>query len=124
MAERRVTQPTNGATFELHIDELVLHGFRPADRYAIAAAIERELGRLFTEGGVPPTLLERGQTEGSLTTYRLDAGSFDVPHDATADAIGVQVARRIQRSLGGASGTGQHATQRPSQPTGPGGAGR
>lgn len=96
-----------GYGLDLRIDELVLHGFRPGDRYAIAAALEQELTRLFSEQGVPPGLAEgRGRTVGGPETtgeagniFRLDAGSFDMPHDATPDAIGIQVARTIHRGL-------------------------
>ncbi len=38
---------------EVHIEELVLHGFQPQDRYGVAAAIEAELVRLLTENGLP-----------------------------------------------------------------------
>ena len=33
----------------VHIDRLVLKGFRPEDRHAIAAGLEQELGRVFTD---------------------------------------------------------------------------
>ena len=36
---------------ELHIEELVLHGFSPRDRDAIGEAVQRELTRLFVEQG-------------------------------------------------------------------------
>lgn len=85
-----------GSGLELRIDELVLHGFRPGDRYAIAEAVQRELGRLFTEAGVPPGLAAR---EREL--FRLDAGSFEMAHAATPDAVGTQVAGALYRSLGG-----------------------
>jgi hypothetical protein len=84
-----------GSGLDLHIDELVLHGFRPGDRYAIAASLERELSRLFLDEGVPPDL--------GGDRFRKDAGAFDVPHGATPDAVGIQVARAIHRSLGGSA---------------------
>jgi hypothetical protein len=115
---------SSAAALDLRIDELVLHGFAPSDRHALAAAIERELARLFREGGVPPTLLDRGQGERILDSYRLDAGSFAVPHDAPADAVGMQVARAIHRGLGGAPEPA-HSTRQSTSPTPePGGAGR
>jgi hypothetical protein len=111
-----------GTGLDLHIDELVLHGFGPGDRYAIAAAVERELGRLFTEEGVPRGLAEdRDGSDGDFETtdatrsvFRMDAGTFDVTHDATPDAVGTQVARAIHRSLGAVSvdGRGQEAGSR------------
>jgi hypothetical protein len=82
-----------GSGLDLRIDELVLHGFAPGDRYAIAASLERELSRLYAEDGVPPSL--------GGDRFRRDAGAFEVPHGATPDAVGIQVARAIHRSLGG-----------------------
>lgn len=80
-----------GYGLDLRIDELTLHGFRPGDRYAIAAAVERELSRLLIEEGAPA--LDAG------SVFRVDAGTFEAPHDATPDTVGTQVARAIHRSL-------------------------
>ena len=33
----------------VHIERLVLKGFRPEDRHAIAAGLQQELGRVFAE---------------------------------------------------------------------------
>jgi hypothetical protein len=74
---------------ELHIEELVLRGFAPGDRYRIGEAVERELARLFTEEGVPPSLARRSGIE------RLDGGAFEVAHGLKAEAIGVQVAQAV-----------------------------
>ncbi len=78
---------------ELHIEELVLHGFAPADRYAIGEAVQRELTRLFTEQGVRPTLANARQIE------RLDTGAFHVKRGSRADAIGTQVAQSLYGGL-------------------------
>lgn len=77
----------------LHIQELVLHGFAPADRYAVAAAVEKELGRLFAEESSLPNLGD------SREVYQLRGGSFDVQPGARPDAIGMQVAGELYRSL-------------------------
>ena len=37
------------ANLNLHIEELVLHGFAPGDRYRIGEAVQQELTRLFAE---------------------------------------------------------------------------
>lgn len=37
---------------ELHIEELILHGFEPGNHHAIGEAVESELERLLTEGGL------------------------------------------------------------------------
>lgn len=74
---------------ELHIEELVLHGFAPADRYRIGAAVERELQRLLTEQGAPHLL------NGNIELVQIDAGAFEVKPNAKSETIGVQVAQAI-----------------------------
>ena len=78
---------------ELHIDELILHGFAPADRYRIAEALQQELSRLFTAEGVPMTL-----NQGSAIAM-LDGGEFAYTQDMNAQTIGVQVAHSIYGGL-------------------------
>lgn len=77
----------------LHIDELVLHGFAPGDRYRIAEAVQVELSRMLTEGGVPPDL-----TNGS-SADRVDAGSFDVRVGAKPEAVGAGIAQTMVGGL-------------------------
>jgi len=76
-------------TVELRVEELVLHGFAPSDRYLIAEAIERELARLLAEEGVPPSLAREGEAA------MLDAGEFHAARGSRPEAIGAQVARVI-----------------------------
>lgn len=77
------------ANLELHIEELVLHGFAPGDRHRIGDAVERELARLFTEHGLPPNLSQ------GFETGRLDAGSFNFAPGAKPEAVGAEVARAL-----------------------------
>jgi hypothetical protein len=89
-------QPAAGKarpSVEIEIEELVLHGFAPGDRYAIAAAVQRELARVLADRGVP-----RGWAQG-LDAARLDAGAFDVALGGSADAIGAQVAGAVYGGL-------------------------
>lgn len=78
----------------LQIEELILHGFTPADRQRIGAAVEEELTRLLVEQGVPPTLANGG------LLARLDGGSFSVSATAKPQQIGRQVAQAIYKGLG------------------------
>jgi hypothetical protein len=95
----------------LRIDELVLSGFEASRRYAIAGAIHRELERLFREGGVPSELSMGAPTDAGVAggasvrrdVLTLNAGSFEIPHDATPETVGIQVARSIHRGLGGST---------------------
>ena len=82
-------------TIELHIEELVLHGFPPTDRYALGGAVERELRRLLAEQGLPGWLAGGGGAAG------VDGGAFDLAPEAQPDGIGAQVAQAVYRGLGG-----------------------
>jgi hypothetical protein len=73
---------------ELHIDELVLHGFQQSDRYAIGDAIERELSRLLGAGDVR-----------LYPSDQVDAGSIALSPSAKPQKVGTQVAGTIHRSL-------------------------
>ena len=76
-------------SIELHIEELVLHGFAPGDRYRLADAVERELARLFAEQGVPPSLARKAEVA------QLDVGAFKMAPGARVEAVGAQVAHTV-----------------------------
>jgi hypothetical protein len=84
---------------ELHIEELVLHGFQPADRYRIGAAVERELLRLITEQGLP------GEHDEDLHLPHLNAGEFSMPSGVSSEAAGREIAHRVHASLSGSART-------------------
>jgi hypothetical protein len=117
MADRATNRPDDGPACVFHIEELVLHGFKRTDRYAITAAIERELGRLVSEAGAQRALIDGGNRGNE--SFRSDAGSFVVPHDAGPDAVGVQVARAIHRGLGAGVHTDRGSSRAPSGPGAP-----
>ena len=73
---------------ELHIEELVLHGFPSGDRHRIGEALQRELTRLFTEESTP-SLAKSAEID------RLNGGSFQTTGTARPEATGVQVARAV-----------------------------
>ena len=78
---------------ELHIEELILHGFAPGDRYRIGDAVERELTRLFVEQGVPLSL-----TQGREVAH-LDGGAFKVTSGSKPEVIGAHVAQAVYGGL-------------------------
>jgi hypothetical protein len=78
---------------ELHIEELVLHGFAPGDHYHIGEAVGRELQRLLSEEGVPASLTSLDRV------VRLDGGAFRLSPDSTPQAHGYQIARAIYGGL-------------------------
>jgi hypothetical protein len=79
---------------ELRIEELVLHGFAPGDRYAVGDTVERELARLLGEQGVPISL----RSENAMDEMR--GPTFNATHDAKAPAIGRQIARAVYQGFG------------------------
>ena len=78
---------------ELNIEELVLHGFAPGDRYGIGEAVERELTRLLADRGVPESL-EHGREISNM-----DGGAFEVAHGSRAQVVGEQVAKAVYGGL-------------------------
>jgi hypothetical protein len=78
---------------EVRIEELVLHGFSPADRVRIGAAVERELWRFFTEQGLPARLAGGDEWEA------VDAGSFVHAPLAAPSEVGDQIGQTVCGAL-------------------------
>lgn len=88
------------SNINLHIEELVLHGFAPGDRYTIADAVERELSHLLAQQFTPFTsadILPRWVHDAG--NLRLDAGAFNVEPGSGADSIGAQIGRAVHGGL-------------------------
>jgi hypothetical protein len=79
---------------ELHIDELVLHGFTTSDRYAIGDAVEGELARLFEKQGVPNSL------RSESTADEIKGATFIAAQHAKPHAIGRQIASAVYQGFG------------------------
>ena len=77
------------ARVELHVAELVLHGFAPGDRYRIAEALQRELATRISASELPRSLQE------SREVPQMDAGDFPLPPDARPETVGTQAAQSI-----------------------------
>ncbi len=77
---------------EVHIEELVLHGFASDDRYAIGVAVERELARLLAQETVASSPMVND------STY-ISGRSFAVARGAKAEAVGVQIAGAVYGGL-------------------------
>lgn len=75
----------------VEIDELVLHGVDPRQRYRIADALQAELSRLLA--ATTPEAAPRA------AVARVDAGSFAVAAAADAASIGQGAARALHRSI-------------------------
>ena len=80
-------------SIDLHIEELILRGFAPGDRYRIAHSMKSELSRLFAERGIPPLLAQNGAIPG------LNGGVLEVLPGSTAGVIGRQLAQALYGGL-------------------------
>lgn len=76
-------------SIEIHIDELILHGFPLHQRHQIAEMIQAELQHLLTTNGIPEGLANGG------SSHFLDAGSFDVQPTAKPGSIGKSIAGSV-----------------------------
>ncbi len=78
----------------VHVEHLVLEGIDPSDRYAVAEALQAELGRALAERGVAGWLSDGGGAA------RLDGGELILPRHAAASAVGSGAGARIAHALG------------------------
>ena len=78
---------------ELHIDELVLHGFAPTERHAIGDTVESELRELLVKQQSLPLSLANREID------LIDAGEFEIAAGAAAPTSGRRVAEAINRAL-------------------------
>ena len=74
---------------EINIDELILHGFSPADRHKIGEALRSELARLVIENGIS-SHFSVGKNIGEL-----NGGTFQVSKNMQAHAVGTKIANSI-----------------------------
>ena len=73
----------------VHIDRLVLKGFRPEDRHAIAAGLQQELGRVFADREAVSHLTAFGNVP------RLQVGGVHIQQGSTPQSVGESVAQGI-----------------------------
>jgi hypothetical protein len=80
----------------LHIDELILHGFDPRQRHAIADAVQAELTRLLTDSLGDPSSFE---TNPPASYGRVDAGTVDLASGTLPAGTGAALAAAIQTAI-------------------------
>lgn len=91
----------HAGNIELHINELVLHGFLRSEQHRIGEAVRQELLRQFSERDIPDTLIRHGDVS------RLNAGSIQMGQGARPERIGMQVAQAVYGSVSGRRQSGQ-----------------
>jgi hypothetical protein len=78
----------------LHIDELVLHGFAPGDRYRIADALHVRLAELLADAmSLDPPVT-------AIDLPHADGGAIQLHDGSPAAAIGEQLATALHGGLG------------------------
>jgi hypothetical protein len=87
---------------ELHIERLILDGLQvePRNRAALQAAVEAELTRLLTAGGLRAELLSGGAVRS------LGAGEIQVTNQTSAAHLGNHIAQAVHSGIS-ADGAGQ-----------------
>lgn len=87
--------PAPSSRIEIHIDQLVLDGVGRSDAAAVASALQRELGRLASKGGIPAAWRD------GANLRQVDAGSLQTTAGARPEAVGVLIAQALHRGLMG-----------------------
>ena len=77
----------------VHIDRLVLKGFRHEDRHAIAAGLEHELGRVFSDREAVSLLRAMGDVS------QLQVGGVPVELGTRPQRVGENVAQGIGKEI-------------------------
>jgi hypothetical protein len=77
----------------LHIDRLVLRGFRPEDQHGIAEGLQQELGRMLADPQVARRLTAGGDV-ATLTIGGVKIGRHSAPRD-----VGVRLAQGIDKGI-------------------------
>ena len=87
------------SVIDLRIDELILDGFDLPSGKRIGIALERELSRLISMGGL------KCVTPSPIEIDTLNAGSFHIESDAHPIRVGKQIAQRVYDGLARARST-------------------
>lgn len=77
----------------LHIDSLVLKGFRHEDRHGIAEGLQQELTRMFADPQAAQHLTAKGDVS------RLQVGGVSIGHGSKPQRVGENVAQSIGKEI-------------------------
>ena len=82
---------------ELYIDELVLDGFDPSERYRIGDALEAELRKLLLKGDLPAAVSSARQTNFEYDS--VDANPIQLESNPSSRSVGGEVAGALHGAL-------------------------
>jgi hypothetical protein len=77
----------------LHIDSLVLKGFRHEDRHGIAEGLQQELTRMFAD----PQSAQQLTSNGDVSRLRI--GNISIGQNSKPQRVGAQVAQGIGKGM-------------------------
>ena len=77
----------------LHIDSLVLKGFRHEDRHGIAEGLQQELTRMFAD----PQAAQQLTASGDMPRLRI--GNISIGQNSKPQRVGSQVAQGIGKGM-------------------------
>ena len=77
----------------VHIDRLVLKGFRPEDRHAIATGLQQELGRVFADQEAVSLLT------AARDVPRLQVGGVPMEQGSKPQRVGESMAQGIGKEM-------------------------
>jgi len=77
----------------LHIDSLILNGFRHEDRQGIADGLQQEFTRMFAD----PQAAQQLTASGDMPRLRI--GNISIGHGAKPQRVGSQVAQGIGKGM-------------------------
>ena len=72
---------------DVHIEELILHGFDPGTRWNVGDALDNELRGLLAKEGIPPAW--------QASPERIEAGTVRAHAESIPAVIGTEIARAI-----------------------------
>ena len=83
-------------SINVRIERLIFDGLTiaPDQRRPLQAAVEAELARLLTEGGLPPGL------QAGMAVPHVPAGAIQLTSDGNPTQLGQQIAQAVYRGIG------------------------
>lgn len=80
-------------SIEIHVEELILEGFAPADRHRIADAVAHELTLRLRELRLPAV------PDGAIDLPMADGGTFPLGHASSTRSVGAGIAHALGGTL-------------------------
>lgn len=99
-------QSSSAGAIEVHIEQIVLHGYAPGDTHRLGEALQAELTRLVQKHGVNSSGM------GNLSLQTLD-GRLKAAERPSTEALGARLAQRIHQVIAPAPATPAQGNGKP-----------